>query len=112
MASIQNIKDPSLMVILKDGSVVSEKQLITTTKTLYKAQEESFVAIYDLVEKCKNPNHQLTITPFCNSKKILTRLGLIDGEERVFDIVKNAVKNCTEGKGIDIKLKNPEYTRA
>jgi hypothetical protein len=106
MASPVSAQKEMTMVTLKDGSQVPEPALITTMMGLQAAKKEGF-ALFDLVEKCKDSNYKFVANPFGDSKAILKKLALIDGDERVHDIVKSIVLNATEGNGLSLKLVDP-----
>ena len=95
------------LVTLKDGSQVFQGTFTAVTLSLKDAHKENPVALFDLVEKCKDAGHQLGSPPFGDSKSILTKRGLIDKNGEVHDAVKKIVLNSVEGSGIFLKLVNP-----
>jgi hypothetical protein len=66
------------MVSLKDGSEVPELALITTTMRLEDLAKEYYIALYDLVKKCRDSNYLFTPNPFMDSKVLLKNWALID----------------------------------
>ena len=61
------------------------------------------VALFDLVEKCKDPKYEFMPYPGAEdgSSEILQRLKLIDADGNVGGIVKVIVLNSTKGEGLD-----------
>lgn len=95
------------MVTLKDGSQVTQVAYGTVSMSLQRVVEESDVALYDLVEKCKDASYNLPVSPFGDSKALLTKLDLIDQRGKVHDDVQKIVLNSIEGSGYDLKLVSP-----
>ena len=95
------------MVTLKDGTQVPEPDLITTMMNIQAAAKSTLVALFDLVEKCKDDNYKFVANPSGDSKAVLKSYALIDDQERVHDLVKSIVLNATEGSGLSIKIVNP-----
>src|ERR1700758_7438 len=99
---------PLSMVTLKDGYQVPQSALITTMITLKSVHQECYVALFDLVQKCKDSNYKFVSNPFGDSKKVLREFALIDESEKVHDIVKHIVLNAVEGDGFSMRLVNPQ----
>lgn len=95
------------MATLRDGSQVPQVVVVTTSTNLRAATEENYVALFDLVEKCKDASYQFVVNPFGASKAILKKWALIDGSEKVHEDVRKIVLNSIEGEGLSLKLVNP-----
>ena len=96
-----------VMATLRDGSQVPEALVVTTTMNLTAAAEESYVALFDLAEKCKDASYEFVVNPFGDSKAILKSWLLINENETVNEDVRKIVLNSIAGKGLSLKLVNP-----
>ena len=95
------------MVTLRNGSQVPQVTLISVYMNIEAAAQENFMALFDLVEKCKDAGYKFVTNPFGDSKAILKAHALIDENENVHDDIKTIVLNSVEGSGMSLKLVNP-----
>lgn len=61
------------------------------------------LAVYDLVEKCKNPDYEI----FGSNTEKLENLRLIDSNGTIHGSIKNVVLSAVEGEGLDMTLGSP-----
>lgn len=90
------------MVKLKNGSEVPESVVATTMMNLECLMSKNPIAFYELVEKCKNPKHEM----FGNTKKVAEELALMNSGS-VHDITKNIVLSAVQGEELNMTLNSP-----
>ncbi len=97
------------MVILKDGTPapkVTVEALMISLKALH---AQNFVAFFDLVEKCKNPNYSFPSIGLGaeDSRSVLRRGGWLDANDIVVPLTKAIVLNSVVGEGFDMQIGFP-----
>ena len=95
------------MVTLKDGTQVPEAILRETTQRITTLKKQNYVALFDLVEKCKNAEYKFLYNPFGDSKASLTKLTLMDENGNVCEDVRKVVLNSVGKLDLSLKLVNP-----
>lgn len=96
------------MVTLKDGSEIEGTLVKTTMITLAELLDQNLPLIYELRERCRNPDHQF----FGNYGQILQDYALVDPSGNVYDSTKRVVLNAIEGEDFAMVLKSPYRTPA
>jgi len=76
--------------------------------SLTNLMRENPIAFYELVMKCRNPEHEL----FGNTGEVLSPLNLIQPNGHVHDGIRNIVLSATEGEELDMTLGSPVSTAA
>lgn len=95
-------------VTLKDGTISAKPLVVTTMMTLEAIEKENPVAIYDLVQKCKNANHKFVDNPFGpNSSIILEKYGLCSDDHEVQSSIRSIILNAVEKSGIMWRVCSP-----
>ncbi|MGD0664810.1 MAG: hypothetical protein ABSA17_03650 [Rhabdochlamydiaceae bacterium] len=94
-------------VTLRDGSKVPQAMLTLTTVRMKALMQKSPVALFDLVEKCRNVHFEFIKNPFCDSKALLTEHALVDQSGAVNEDVQKIVLNSIEGSYLTLKLVDP-----
>lgn len=61
------------------------------------------IAFYKIVEKCREPQHQM----FGNSEEKAKEFGLIESDGKIQNHTKNIILSAAEGKYFDLKLTSP-----
>lgn len=87
---------------LKNGREEILSLVTVTMMTLYKLMEENPIALYELTEKCKNPEHII----FGQIEPILQDLALINNGQ-IHDSIKNIILSAIKGEGLELTLINP-----
>ena len=92
-------------ITLRTGKEVPETAMRTTTIALAAL---SPVALYELVEACRNPAH----VPWGGAGREIISLGLADyasndGTLRIHEIVRDVVLASVEGADADLRLVSP-----
>jgi len=106
------------MCKLKNGKMCPKPVVLTMRPLLELAAAQNFIAFFDLVEKCKNPNYSY---PPCGPKiggkksiEYLHRLKLVDEDGNVDQsCVRDIVLSSVVGDSFDLKLVDPvecDYT--
>ncbi len=90
-------------VKLKNGSEEAEVIVKATIISLRSLFQNTFIALFELTEKCKNENHVI----FGNNADIIKGYGLCQSDESVHDSIKNVVLSAIEGEGLEMKLVSP-----
>ncbi len=93
-----------LWITLRDGSQVPEPAFTVTMLALEQIQGKSIFAVRDLVRICKDPDYEI-VTTF--SKKILTKIGLIDKEGNIHPRCIPIILNAVEGDGQSLTFVDP-----
>ncbi len=91
------------MLTLKNGAVVDEPTFDLIMETLQTLFNREPIAAYQLVMKCRDPNHRF----FGNTGEKLKALGLIRSDESVHDTLLNIVLSAIEVDGSKITLRSP-----
>ncbi len=91
-------------VVLKDGSIVSETDLVSVSMALKELYEGEYLALFDLVKKCRNAGFQIPTSQFGDSKKVLLKHKLVNEDGQVHDDVRKIVLNSIQGSGLELKL--------
>jgi hypothetical protein len=94
-------------VTLRDGSKVPQAMLTLTTVRMKALMQKNPIALFDLVEKCRNANFEFIKNPFCDSKALLTEHALVDQSGAVNEDVQKIVLNSIEGSYLTLKLVDP-----
>lgn len=89
-------------VKLKNGTEVIEPVLITTMINLDALMKKNPIAFYELVQKCRNPQHKM----FGNTEQVAESLALIE-RGSIHDSVRNIVLSAVEGDGLKMSLSSP-----
>lgn len=78
----------------------------STMSKLIEIYENSFVAFYDLVMKCRDDSFRFVKAPppAGDSAKILKDIGLLEQDGTVNEAVKKLVLSKVKGNGLDLKL--------
>ncbi|MEO8402870.1 MAG: hypothetical protein ABI597_13945 [Gammaproteobacteria bacterium] len=84
---------PTTLIKLKNGAEVSEAALLSTMKAL-ESFEKNVLALYELLEKCRNPEHKM----FGNTKKLAEDAGLLIGD-KIHQDTKNIILSAVESHG-------------
>ena len=95
-------------ITLKNGSEVTEPQVIATMallKILFKKNPRAF---RELVMKCRDPEHKLVD----NTGEVLSDRSLIQTDGRVHNSIRDIVLSATEGEGLEMTLGSPLATVA
>ena len=90
---------------LKNGSEEALPLVIVVMRTLTTMMENGMdcIAVYELVEKCKDDKHML----FGNAEEKLKALALIEQSGHIHDSVRNIVLSAAEGEGLNMGIGNP-----
>jgi hypothetical protein len=93
------------MLKLKNGSEELEPTVIAVMNVLHNMINSGIdcIAVYELVEKCKDNKHVL----FGNAGEKLQKFGLIDKNGSIHESIKNIVLSAVEGDGMDMSIGNP-----
>lgn len=89
-------------ITLMNGAQVPRAFLYKTSQNLASIANQNDV-LFELLEKCKDPEYQLS----SNSREILKKIALIDDEDRIDDDVKAIVLHSLEGSRQSMKYTNP-----
>jgi hypothetical protein len=79
------------------------KVTVMSLRELWKSGLPGTLAVYDLVERCKNPSYNI----FKKNLETLQDLSLIDSNGNIHDSIKNIVLASVEGEGMKMKLVSP-----
>ena len=90
------------IVTLKNGAEEPKPLVLATMVSLENLVQTNPIVAYELVEVCKNPDHEL----FGNAGEILTKLALIENGY-VHDSIRNIVLSAFEGEGFEMRLTFP-----
>jgi hypothetical protein len=90
-------------VTLKNGSVQFKPLVIGTMITLSHLLEDEPIAFLELVEVCKDREHQV----FGNADQVLKRLAMMEQDGSVHSAIRDIVLCAVEGKDLDIHLVSP-----
>lgn len=94
------------IVTLKNGSQEAAGAAISTMVALTRLMDDGEVILfYELVEVCKNPNHQVVGGPAMVAE--LKNRGLMRDNGSVHETVRNIVLSAVEGEGLAMVLGNP-----
>lgn len=89
-------------VKLKNGSEAVEVLVETTMISLTSLREENTIAFFELVQKCRNPQHIM----FGDAKEIAQKFGLIE-QGKIHDVIKDIILSAVEGDMLDMKMVDP-----
>lgn len=89
-------------ITLKNGSQEADVLVAGIMLSLKSLMKENPIALYELVMKCRNPNHQM----FGNTKDVCEELALVE-RNSVHDSIRNVVLSAVEGDGLSMKLGSP-----
>lgn len=84
----------------------SEEVLVlvnATMMSLTKLLETNPMALYELVEVCRKPDHQI----FGELDKVLRDFSLLQCDNKPHSSIKNIVLSAIEGEGLDMCVVNP-----
>lgn len=96
-----DVKDP--FVRLKNGAKVPETMVNLTTLTLRQFLNKAGpVALYELNEKCKNPEHQM----YGSTGIYAQEWKLMEGD-RVPDMTRDIILSAIKGEGLVLSVTNP-----
>ena len=96
-------QDGLKLVTLKNGSEVTEPQVIATMASLNNLIMKNPSAFHELVMKCRDHEHKL----LGNTGEVLSDLRLIQPDGRVHESIQDIVLSATEGEGIEMTLGLP-----
>ena len=97
-------------VNLKNGSSEVKPLVAATMHSLNAVLEGSgdalngMLAFYELVQKCKNPSHEIWSDA---QSTLLMSLSLIDANGDVHSSIKNVVLSAAQGDGLELSLGSP-----
>ena len=95
------------MVTLRDGSKVYKTTFDSVSMNLKALARKNNMALYDLVEKCKNAQYKFVATPFGDTKALLKTYKLMNTDEEIHDDIKKIVLNSVTRTGYSYGLINP-----
>jgi hypothetical protein len=96
-------KAPSFsMVKLKNGSEVAEPLVTTTMMNLELLMEKNPIAFYELVEKCRNPKHEM----FGNTAEVAEGLALMNNRQ-CHSTTRDIVLSAVHGEDLEMTLGSP-----
>lgn len=90
------------MVTLKNGKEVPLSIVVTTMMTLKNLIENYPIVFYELVMKCRDPNHEM----WGDSEKLIAKFGLMQNG-RVQSSVKDIVLSAVTGDDLDMAMSSP-----
>ena len=93
-------------VTLKNGAELLRSQVAAIMSSLRDLEGEKPMALYELVTKCHNPEHQ----PFGNTGEVLRNYGLIESDGSLHVAIRDIVLSAVEGEGFEAKLGSPLAT--
>lgn len=91
------------MVLLKNGTKEPAGFVNVTLLALEDLQGSDPVALYELREKCRDPEHQL----WPGALETLQELTLVRPDGTIHESVRNMVLLAVEGEGLDIHVGDP-----
>lgn len=91
------------VVTLKNGAEENTDVVALTMGLLRELIAKDYIAFYELVKKCREPNH----TFHGNSGNVLTRLKLVEPKGSVNKSVRNIVLSAIVGDGMGLSLSSP-----
>lgn len=91
------------MVRLKTGEKVEKGALLLVYAFIKNLSEKKVIAFYELVEKVRNPEYELS----GNIREVLKERKLLAQEGNVPDVVAKIVTASVEGEGIHMRLVYP-----
>jgi hypothetical protein len=94
------------VVKLKNGAELQKSLVITISISIKQLFETRPIAAYELVMKCRNPNHRL----FGQTGKDLQDAALLDSANRVHDAIRNVVLSGVIGEGFGMTWTSPVAT--
>lgn len=90
-------------VVLKNGTEEADVMVTTGMMALESVMKDNPIAFYELVMKCRDPNHQF----FGNTGEILKSRSLVEQSGNIHDSVRNIVLSAVSGDEFDMRLSNP-----
>jgi hypothetical protein len=90
------------MVKLKNDSEAPESAVVTTMRNLDFLMKKNPIAFYELVQKCRNPKHDMLE----NTNAEVEKLALMQSGS-IHEITKNIILSSVEGEGLGMTLKSP-----
>lgn len=90
-------------VKLKNGAEEVVPLINITMVSLQSLMTSSHIALYELVEVCKDKNHK----PFGNAEVILKELALMELDGTIHKSIENIVLSAIDGESFDMHLVNP-----
>ncbi len=102
LTSASETKD-FVMVELKNKTTVPDFVIAVTMMSLDALFNKDPIAFYELVQKCRNPKHEM----FGNTLEIGKKWGLITYDGRIHDYTKNIILSAANGDGFDMRLDSP-----
>ena|SRR3990167_5460798 len=92
------------MLKLKNGSEVAKPIVFTTMITLNELMETNPIAFFELVQKCRNPQHEM----FGNTEDEVRKWGLMDyAPGKVHECTRDIVLSAVEGDDLGMQLTSP-----
>jgi hypothetical protein len=95
------------LVILNNGTKVSNQKVLEVFANLTKLRDTEYVAFLDLVEKCRDQSYRFSTTERRYSQRILILKGFLLDNEMVPNDVRQIVLNSIQGKFFKIELISP-----
>lgn len=93
-------------ILLKNGGKEVDTlvgQVMMSLRGLFDNGVAGALAVYDLHEKCKNPDYEI----FGPNIEPLENLHLIDSNGTIHNSIKNVVLSAVEGEGMEMALGSP-----
>ena len=90
-------------VTLKNGTEEVEPFVRRTMLSLRRLMESNVIALYELRERCRDPQHKLS----GNTEKVLEDCGLLEPDSGVHSSIRRIVNLAVEGEGLEMKLVSP-----
>jgi len=91
------------LIKLKNGIEEAESLITIVMMSLQKLFNENPMAVYELVMKCRDNNHQY----FGNMVEELKTLALVQSDGSVHNSIRNIVLSAVKGEGLKMVLGSP-----
>ncbi len=88
---------------LKNGAVEAKPLVVVMMLSLKHLMDEKPIAFYELVMKCRDPEHKF----FGATGQDLQKLNLVGPDGTIHSSVRNIVLSATSGEGLVLKLHSP-----
>ena len=91
------------LIKLKNGMQEAKPLVAIIGLHVKRLIEKNPIALYELVMKCRNRDHQF----FGNAPDILKDLNLLESDNSVHSSIRNIILSLATGDGLDMKFVNP-----
>lgn len=88
---------------LKNGAIEAKPLVGVMMLSLEHLMDEKPMALYELVMKCREPEHEF----FGTTGEDLQKLNLVGPGGTIHSSVRNIILSATSGEGMDLKLHSP-----